>query len=79
MNSSREIRRKEKPLEFKEEIRWFAKSFHRPNTKRASLQQQSMPFQTMIWDKPGVANRTKPNQKPIEPNRLEFDWFGHRT
>ena len=30
MNSSREIRRKEKPLEFKEELRWFAKGFQQP-------------------------------------------------
>ena len=52
MNSSREIRRKEKPLEFKEEIRWFAKGFQQPNTKRAISPARIDAFQTMIWDKP---------------------------
>ena len=52
MNSSKEIRRKEKPLEFKEEIRWFSKGFQQPNTKRAISPATIDVFQTMIWDKP---------------------------
>ena len=52
MNSSREIGRKEKPLKFKEEIRWFAKRFQQPNTKRAVSPATNDAFQTMIWDKP---------------------------
>lgn len=52
MNSSREIRRKEKPLEFKEELRWFAKGFQQPNTKCAFSPATIDAFQAMIWDKP---------------------------
>ena len=52
MNSSKEIRLKEKPLEFKEEIRWFSKGFQQPNTKSAISPATIDVFQTMIWDKP---------------------------
>jgi len=48
MNSPREICRKEKPLEFKEEIRWFPKGFQQPNTKRAISPATIDAFQTMI-------------------------------
>ena len=41
-------------------------------------------FSCSLWTHPGVANRTKPNQKSIELNwtqsvGLLFDWFGNRT
>lgn len=52
MNSSREICQKEKPLEFKKEIRCFTKGFQQPNTKHAVSPATIDAFQTMIWNKP---------------------------
>jgi len=52
MYPSKEIRRKQKPLAFKQETQWFAKGFHQPKTKREINAATIDAFQAMIWDKP---------------------------
>ena len=54
MNPSvNEIRRREMPGLFKQEINWFAKGFHQPKTMLEISASTIDAFQTMIWDKPG--------------------------
>ena len=52
MNPCEEIRRRQMPQTFQEEMKWFAKGFHQPKTRREISSATIDAFQAMIWDKP---------------------------
>ena len=52
MNPCEEIRRRQMPETFQEEMKWFAKGFHQPKTRREISSATIDAFQAMIWDKP---------------------------
>ena len=52
MNPCEEIPRSQMPQTFQEEMKWFAKGFHQPKTRREISSATIDAFQAMIWDKP---------------------------
>ena len=52
MNPCEEIRRNQMPQTFQEEMKWFAKGFHQPKTRREISSATIDAFQAMIWEKP---------------------------
>ena len=52
MNPCEEIRRRQMPQTFQEEMKWLTKGFHQPKTRREMSSGTIDAFQAMIWDKP---------------------------
>ena len=52
MNPSEEIHQRQMPQTFQEEMRWFAKGFHQPKTRRKISPATINAFQAIIWDIP---------------------------
>lgn len=52
MNPSTSIHRRQMSHAFKAKMKWFAKGFHQPKTKREISATTIGSFQDMIWDKP---------------------------
>ena len=52
MNPCEEIRRRQMPQTFQEDMKWFAKGFHQPKTRREISSATIDAFQAMIWDRP---------------------------
>ena len=52
MNPCGEIRRRQMPQTFEEEMKWFAEGFHQPKTRREISSATIDEFQSMIWNKP---------------------------
>ena len=52
INPREEIRRRQIPQTFQEEMKWFAKGFHQPKTRCEISAATIDAFQAMIWDKP---------------------------
>ena len=52
MHPCEEIRRRQMPKTFQEEMKWFAKGFHQPKTRREISSVTIDTIQAMIWDKP---------------------------
>ena len=51
MNPCEEIRRRQMPQTFQEEMKWFAKGFHQAKTRHEISSATIDAFQAMIWDK----------------------------
>ena len=51
--SANEIRRREKPALFKQEIDWFPEGFNHPKTMLEISASTIDAFLTMVWGKPG--------------------------
>ena len=51
MNPCEEIRQRQMPQTFQEEMKWFAKGFHQPKTRREISSATIDAFQVMIWNK----------------------------
>jgi len=52
MNPCEEIRRRQMPQTFQEEMKWFTKGFHQPKTRREISSATIDAFLAMIRDKP---------------------------
>ena len=76
MNPCEEIRRRQMPQTFQEEMKWLTKGFHQPKTRREMSSGTIDAFQAMIWDKP-VADRSSTNIRLLV--RLLVSCFVHST